>query len=101
MFDFTSNVNLFVQAFIAIIILGSFYNLWMSTKIYGGSIGKAIRFLGVGMMFVSISMIERILINFGIIHSDIDLALAQDILSLFGLMFLGLGFSKLASVAKS
>lgn len=101
MYEFNSQANLFIQAFIAIIIIGVFYNLWISTKLYGGIIGTAVRLLGMGMLFVTISVIERVLVNFSIIITSPNIALAQDIFSLIGLVLLALGFSKLASVAKS
>ena len=100
MYQFNSEVNLIIQACIAVIIIGVFYNLWVSTKVYGGIIGSAIRLLGIGMLFVTIAVIERVLINFSIIQTSPDLALAQDVLNLVGLIFLGLGFSKLASATK-
>ncbi len=100
MYEFSSEANLFIQAFIAIIIIGVFYNLWSSTKMYGGIIGSAIRLLGLGMLFITVAVIERILINFNIIVVSETLALAQDILNLAGLLLLGLGFSKLASASK-
>ena len=101
MYEFSSETNLIIQGCIAVIIIGVFYNLWSSTKVYGGIIGKAIRLLGFGMLFITIGVIERVLINFHVIISTPDLALAQDILNLIGLVLLGLGFSKLASATKA
>lgn len=88
------------QALIIIIALGVYYNLWSSTKTYGGLIGKAVRFLGVGMLFIVVAVMERILTNYGVIESSVNLGLAQDILNVLGLVFLGLGFSKLAAATK-
>ena len=100
MYEFFSEANLIIQGLIAIIIIGVFYSLWVSTKIYGGIIGKAIRLLGIGMIFVAITVIERVLINFSILETSSNLSIAQDFMSLIGLIFLGLGFSKLASGSK-
>lgn len=100
MFSFNSEINFFIQGLIVAIVIGVFYNLWASTKIYGGLIGKAIRLLGLGMLFIAIAVLERILMNFRIIEGTVNLALGQDILTLIGLFFLGLGFSKLGSVNK-
>lgn len=101
MFEFNSQANLIIQGCIAVIIIGVFYNLWMSTKIYGGIIGQAIRLLGFGMLFITIGVIERVLLNFSIIQNNANLAMAQDILNLIGLVLLALGFSKLASATKA
>ena len=97
----TSNpVGFFVQGLVTVIIIGGFYSLYSSTKAYGGLIGKAIRLLGVGMLFVVIAVIEKILINFAIIQATTSVSAAQDIFNLLGILFLGLGFSKLAAAAK-
>jgi hypothetical protein len=101
MYELNSQTSLIIQALIGVIIVGVFYNLWVSTRMYGGIIGTAIRLLGVGMLFVTIATFERVLVNFNIIQSSINLAIAQDIFNVIGLVFLGLGFSKLASGTKA
>lgn len=93
-------LNLVIQGLIAAILIGVFYNVWASTKAYGGLIGKAIRFLGIGMLFITIAVIEKILINFSVVDATPNLNLVQDVLTLIGLFFLASGFSKLASIAK-
>jgi hypothetical protein len=93
-------IEFFVQGLVLVIIIGGFYSLYSSTKAYGGLIGKAIRFLGIGMLFIIIAVIEKILLNFGILHSAITLSLTQDAFNLLGVFFLGLGFSRLAAAAK-
>src|SRR4051812_44909907 len=93
-------VAILVQGFVAVIIIGGFYSLYNSTKAYGGLIGRAIRLLGVGMLFVVIAVIEKILINFSIIELTANLSLFQDAMDLLGILFLGLGFSRLASASK-
>lgn len=100
MYEVSSQAGIIIQGLIAVIIMGVFYNLWVSTRVYGGIIGLAIRFLGLGMLFVTISAIERVLANLAVIDQNLNLAIAQDIFNLIGLVFLGLGFSKLASVTK-
>lgn len=100
MYAFNSEANLFIQGFIAIILVGVFYNLWASTKVYGGIVGAAIRLLGLGMLFITVAVIEKTLINFSVIHANLNLALVQDVLNLIGLVFLALGFSKLGSANK-
>lgn len=94
-------ISFFVQGLVAVIIIGGFYSLYASTKAYGGLIGQAIRFLGVGMMFVVIAVIEKILINFGVITLTTNVSLIQDAFNLLGILFLGIGFSKLAAASKA
>lgn len=101
MFLIAGQENFIVQALIAVIIIGVFYNLYETTKAYGGLIGTAIRFLGIGMLFITIAVIEKVMINLGVLEVSQTLALLQDVLNMTGLLFLGLGFSKLASAAKA
>ena len=93
--------NVLIQGTIAAILIGMFYNVWISTKAYGGMIGTAVRFLALGLLFITIAVIEKILLNFGIIIPSLELNLTQDILTLIGLFFLAMGFSRLASAAKA
>ncbi|OGE79856.1 MAG: hypothetical protein A2660_02315 [Candidatus Doudnabacteria bacterium RIFCSPHIGHO2_01_FULL_45_18] len=100
MYPFVSEANYIIQGCVAAIIVGAFYNLWIHTQVYGGVNGLAVRFLGIGMLFVTIAIIERILTGFKIVQLTSNLALVQDAFSLIGLIFLGLGFSKIASGTK-
>lgn len=98
--NYFSQANLIIQGCVAVIIVGMFYNIWSSTKVYGGIIGKAIRLFGLGMLFITISIIENLLVTFLIIQNSPELALIQEIMNLAGLVFLGLGFWKLSSANK-
>ena len=100
MYQFESSANLIIQGCIAAVLIGVFYNLMISTKAYGGIVGRAIRLLGIGIIFFSLSAIEHALVNFSIIQPTLQYAILQDVMSLIGLVFLGLGFSKLASGTK-
>jgi hypothetical protein len=97
----SSQLNFVVQGLMAAIIIGVFYNLWASTRVYGGLIGKAIRLLGIGILFITIAVIERVMANFNIVDNAYLLSVAQDALNLLGLFFLAMGFSKLASASKA
>lgn len=101
MFSTSPESTFFIQGIIVAIIIGVFYNFWISSKAYGGIIGTAVRFLGVGMIFITIAVLEKIFVNFGIIAQTPNMALIQDLLNLVGLFFLARGFSKLGSAAKA
>ncbi len=100
MYALSSETNLLIHGFIAVVIIGVFYNLMVSTKVYGGVIGKAIRLIGIATLFVTVSAIEKVLVNFNVIHPSFVLSIAQDLITVLSLIFLGLGFSKLASAGK-
>jgi hypothetical protein len=100
MYQFNSEANLIIHGCIAVIIIGVFYNLMITSKAYGGIVGKAIRLIGIATLFISINALEKVLVNFSIIEPTFASSIFQDVMILFGLIFLGLGFSKLASGAK-
>jgi hypothetical protein len=100
MYQFDSSANLIIQGCIAAVLIGVFYNLMISTKAYGGIVGRAIRLIGIGITFFSLAAIEHALVTFSIIQPTLQSAVLQDAMSLVGLVFLGLGFSKLASGTK-
>ena len=95
-----NEINLLIQGFIAIIIIGMIYSLWVTTRAYGGLIGRALRFIGFGIMFISIAVLEKMLVNFGVIQSSSNLSLAQDSFTLIGLVLVSFGFSKLAAASR-
>ena len=97
MYEFNSTANILIQSLIAIIIIGVFYNLMMSTKLYGGIIGKAVRLIGVATMLASI---ENVLLKFKIVEHSLTASVFQDLLILVSLVLLGIAFSKLGSVNK-
>jgi hypothetical protein len=90
-----------MQALILVILIGMLYSLWKTTQAYGGLIGYAIRLIGVGIILIAIVVMEKMLINFQVISLSANLQMAQDILTLLSLLFLSLGFKRLASVAKA
>ena len=96
-----SPIFILVEGLVVIIIIGGLYSLYASTRSYGGLMGSAIRLLGIGMLFVILAAIEKILMNFSILEDSNTVGLIQDGFNLVGILFLGLGFSKLASIAKS
>lgn len=101
MFGIDSQYDIYIiHAFVLVIALGVYYNLWTSTKLYGGLIGAAIRYIGIGMLFVTIAVIEKGLLNFQIIQDSVLVGMAQDILNVIGLFLLFFGYLKLASATK-
>jgi hypothetical protein len=101
MYLFESSTNLIIQGCMAAIFIGVMYNLFVSTKAYGGIVGKSIRLIGIGIIFFSLTSLEHALVNFSILKPTFETSILQDSLSLVGLIFLGLGFSKLASGTKA
>ncbi|MBX4188065.1 MAG: hypothetical protein KW793_02930, partial [Candidatus Doudnabacteria bacterium] len=68
---------------------------------FGGLIGRAIRMIGIGIILISIIVIEKMLINFGVIANSTNIQLVQDGITLISLLFLSLGFKRLATIAKA
>lgn len=93
--------NILIHGLMVAILIGVFYNLWASTRLFGGAIGRSLRFLGIGLVFITVVVIEKALINFGTITFSANLSLVTDVLNLVGLFFLAFGFARLAKSAKS
>lgn len=93
---------LVVQVLVVIIVFGIVYSLWQTTKSYGGLIGAALKWIGLGMVFFSLEALDRVLVNLSFINSFgfSDPSLVHNIILVLGLLFSGLGFSKLTKIAK-
>lgn len=100
MLTLNSELNNILQALIVVIMIGMLYTVWRTASTYGGLIGHAITLMGIGITLVSAVVLERMLINFNVIEISPNLALAQDGMTLGALVFLLLGFRRLAAVAK-
>ncbi len=96
--DFT----IIIQGLVIVIIIGVVYSLWQTTKSYGGLIGAALKWIGLGMAFFSLEALDRVLGNYGFIKSFGFLSsdLIHNIVLLLGLLFSAIGFSRLTKVAK-
>ncbi len=91
-----------IQGFIVVIVIGVVYSLWRTTKAYGGLMGAALKWIGLGMVFFSLEALDRSLGNLSFVSlvSAFDPDLLHNGLLLFGLLFCGIGFSKLMKIAK-
>ncbi|MGE5297591.1 MAG: hypothetical protein ACM3KM_00310 [Acidobacteriaceae bacterium] len=96
----TDNFLLLVQGLIVAMMVGMFYVIWTTTQAFGGIIGKSLRFLGYGILFISVAVIEKMLINFDIIQESSMVSLVQDIFNLIGLGLLSWGFRMLARASR-
>ena len=98
-------MTLVLQGLVLVIIIGVVYSLWQTTNAYGGVIGSALKWIGVGILFFSIEAFDRIFgalgdVSFVDAIGLKDPALLHNALLLLGLVFSGIGFSKLTRAAK-
>ncbi|HYE22025.1 MAG TPA: hypothetical protein VD998_00365 [Verrucomicrobiae bacterium] len=98
---FGAELNIIIQGLITVIIIGMFYTVWASTRAYGGIIGQSLRLLGFGILFMSVAVIEKMLINFSVITDSANISLTQDVFNLVGLALSAWGFSRLASASRA
>lgn len=88
-------------------VIGVLFNLWKTTRAYGGIIGQGLRRFGFGIIFLSVEAMDRIAQNFGsrdLLENFVPryyIENVHDVLLLLALFFLALGFSKLSSAVKS
>lgn|SRR3989338_2577664 len=93
---------LVIQVLVVIIIFGIVYSLWQTTKSYGGLIGGALKWIGIGMVFFSLEALDRVLGNLSFVNSFglADPSSVHNVILLLGLLFSAIGFSKLTKIAK-
>lgn len=94
---------LIIQIFIFIVVVGVIYSLWRTARAYGGLVGAGLKWIGLGMIFFSLEALDRVLQNLSFVASFagfLDPELVHNLLLLFGLLFAGIGFSKLTKIAK-
>ncbi len=98
-------MTLVLQGLVLVIMIGVVYTLWQTNKAYGGVIGSALKWIGVGILFFSIEAFDRIFgaladVSFVDAIGTTDPTLLHNALLLLGLVFSGIGFSKLSRAAK-
>ena len=98
-------MTLVMQGLVLVIVIGVIYSLWQTTKAYGGVIGSALKWIGVGILFFSIEAFDRIFGALGDVSFVNSVGFANPTMShnallLLGLVFSGIGFSKLTRAAK-
>lgn len=96
---------LILQGFIAVVIIGVAYTLWQTTRAYGGLIGAALKWIGLGIVFFAIESFDRFFGAFGNLSildalDFFDPIIIHNSLLVLGLLCSGIGFSRLTRIAK-
>lgn len=95
-----------IAALLGAVVVGVVYNLWKTTRAYGGIIGQGLRLLGIGIIFFVLEALDRVIAAFTSIGVVIILSPAgydgvtHDLLLMFGLVFAALGFMKFLRALK-
>ena len=94
--------QLFVQIFVVVIVIGIAHSLWRTTRAYGGLIGGALKWIGLGIVLFALEALGRVLGSLSFVTSVAGRSgpLVHDALLLLGLTFSAIGFSKLTKIAK-
>ena len=95
--------QLLVQIFVVVIVIGIAHSLWRTTKAYGGLIGGALKWIGLGIVFFALEALDRVLGNWSFVSSLFqgnNAELAHNAILLLGLAFSAIGFSRLTKIAK-
>lgn len=95
-------VAFLVRIFVIVIIVGVVYSLWRTTKAYGGLIGSGLKWIGLGIVFFSLESLDRVLGNLSFLNSisPDSPEVVHNIVLIFGLLFSGIGFSRLLKITK-
>lgn len=93
---------LLIQIFYVVVIVGMVYSLWKTTKAYGGLIGDAIKWIGLGMIMFSLEALDRVLGSYSFVYSlaSANAELWHNLIMLVGLLFSAIGFSRLSKITK-
>ena len=63
--SFQYNTAQFIwSTLILAITVGVLYNLWRTTLTFGGIIGKGLRMIGLGIVFLSVEALDRVAVAF-------------------------------------
>jgi hypothetical protein len=86
------------------VIVGSVYNLWRTTRAFGGIIGEGLRRIGVGSLILVVVALDRLALNFkvGIISGLVSKgyqSLVHDLLLIAAMFFILVGYRRLLSIA--
>lgn len=94
--------QLLVQFFVVIIFVGIVLSLRKTTHVYGGLIGGALKWIGLGIVFFAMEALDRVLGDLSFVSSisRTYTPLVHNAILLFGLAFSTIGFSKLTKIAK-
>ncbi len=87
-------------------VVGVLYNLWRTTRAFGGIIGQGLRMIGLGIVFLSVEALDRVAQSFtdtgiisGLVSYNLNTTVHNSIFVL-GLFFVALGFIRLSSAVK-
>lgn len=94
--------QLIVQIFVVVIVIGIAHSLWRTTRVYGGLIGGALKWIGLGIVLFALEALDRVLGNLSFVASlaGQNAPLVHDAILLVGLTFSAIGFSRLTKIAK-
>lgn len=101
-----SGVVLFLQLLSLVVVGGIIYNLWVTISGFGGLIGAALRYVGIGVFLLALNTLDEViegltevgsetLLGNGVVHDVV-----HDGLVLVGFVLLAVGLSKLSKVVK-
>lgn len=82
------------------VVIGVVYNLWRTTRVYGGIIGQGLRLVGLGIIFLVVVALDRVVVAFTSQGALAALAppgyesVVHDLLFVLALLFVTLGFAK-------
>ncbi|MEK9180808.1 MAG: hypothetical protein AAB871_01075 [Patescibacteria group bacterium] len=106
--SFQYNTAQFIwSTLILAITVGVLYNLWRTTLTFGGIIGKGLRMIGLGIVFLSVEALDRVAVAFtdsGIVSSLVSYnmtTVVHNSIFVVGLFFVAVGYIRLSSAGKN
>lgn len=92
-----------MQVIILALVGGIIYSIFRAIQIYGGLIGNSLKFVGLGILFLAVETVNRVLTRFLVNYAEVAFGpVGEEIffasLKAVGFVFLAIGFQRLTSV---
>lgn len=92
-----------MQVIILALVGGILYSIFRAIQVYGGLIGNSLKFVGLGVLFLAIETVNRVLERFLINYTEVAFGpVGEEVffasLKAVGFIFLAIGFQRLTSV---
>lgn len=101
-----AGIDLFFELATLVIVGGIIYNIWVTVSGFGGLIGKALKFVATGLIFLSINTLDEVIEHLSGVGSEtiFGTGLAHEIFHqitpLTGFIVLAAGLSMLSKIVK-
>jgi hypothetical protein len=102
-----SEFFLIVQGLVVVVVIATIYYLWGAVRTFGGMIGRALDWMGAGIIIFAVEAMDKILASFGISllqvfrFTSAQQAVVHDVIKLLALFFIAVGLAKFVQSSRA